>query len=194
MPLANLLELRTAVADYTVRSDLPTATLITMAESKFASSVRHRLAERVVEIVVARGATSFPLPLDFQEGRSIKIASQPLTLASIDALNALPGATNRYAIVGNAVHLQSRPAEAVTVSLTYYARVPALTEAAPTNWLLATFPDVYLYAVLVEYAIWANNTDAQASYATLLGVALGNLNADHARGSFSGSTLMARRV
>ncbi len=193
MALANINELRSAVADYTTRSDLPLATLIAMAESKFASTVKHRLGEKFVEIAVPAGAASFPLPADFQEGRSLKIDHHPLTLTSIDALNIGPGDTDRYAIVGNTVRLQNRPAKDVVVSLTYYARVPALTDAAPTNWLLSTFPDVYLYGVLIEYAVWAQDNDKQTLYASLLGVALGNAASDHARGSFSGSTLQSRR-
>ncbi|MCJ2030717.1 hypothetical protein MKK50_15180 [Methylobacterium sp. J-043] len=189
----NLLELRTALADYTARSDLPITTLISLAESKFASSVKHRLGERQVEIAVAKSARSFPLPADFREARSIKLDGRPLTLASIDDLDNAPGCTDRYAIVGTDVHLQSRPAESAKIALTYYARVPALTEAAPSNWLSATFPDVYLYAALVEYAIWAQDKEKQASYAALLGVALGNLSADHTRSAFSGSTLQTRR-
>lgn len=193
MALANIIELKAAVADYTTRSDLPLNTLIALAESKFASTIKHRLAERYAEIAVAKDAASFPLPVDFQEGRSLKIAHQPLTLVSIDSLNATPGDTDRYAIVGSTVRLQSRPAKDITVGLTYYARVPALTEAVPTNWLLATFPDVYLYGVLLEFAIWAQDQDKQTTYGTLLAAALGNLNTDHARGSFSGSTLQTRR-
>lgn len=191
----NIRELKAAVASYAVRTEeeLPLALLIMLAETKFTGSVRHRLAERQQDIAVAKGARSFPLPPDFQAARSIKIAGRPLTLASIDALDASPGPTDRYAIVGTDVHLQSRPAEAVTVAITYYARVPALTEAAPSNWLLTAFPDVYLYGVLVESAIWDQNTDAQARYAALLGVALGNLAADHTRSAFSGSTLQTRR-
>lgn len=191
----NLRELKSAVASYAVRTEeeLPLALLITLAESKFAGSIRHRLAERQVDIPVAKGARSFPLPPDFHEARSFKTAGRPLTLASIDGLDGSPGCTDRYAIIGTDVHLQSRPAEPVTIAVTYYARVPALTEAAPTNWLLTSYPDVYLYAVLVESAIWDQNTDAQARYAALLGVALGNLAADHARGAFSGSTLQVRR-
>jgi hypothetical protein len=193
MALANVLELKAAVADYSVRSDLPINTLIALAESKFASSIKHRLSEKYTEIAVAKDAASFSLPVDFQEGRSLKVSHKPLTLASIDALNANPGEVEQYAIVGNTVRLQSRPAKDITVGLTYYARVPALTDTNATNWLLTTFPDVYLYAVLVEYAIWAQDQDKQAAYATLLGVALGNLAADHAKGSFSGSTLQTRR-
>lgn len=191
----NFRELKAAVASYAVRTEeeLPLALLITLAESKFAGSIRHRLAERQVDIPVAKGARSFPLPPDFHEARSFKIAGRPLTLASIDALDGSPGCTDRYAIIGTDVHLQSRPAEPVTIAVTYYARVPALTEAAPTNWLLTAFPDVVLYAVLVEFAIWSADADAQARYAALLGVALGNLAADHMRGAFSGSTLQTRR-
>lgn len=193
MALATLNELRAAITDYTTRTDVPVTTCIALAESKFASTVKHRLAEKFAEIPVAANAPSFPLPVDFQEARSLKIEGKPLTLASIDALNAVPGNTGEYAIVGTTVRLQSQPAADLLVGFTYYARVPALTESNITNWLLATFPDVYLYGVLLEYAIWAQDTDKQAAYGTLLAAALGNLNLDHARGSFSGSTLRTRR-
>ncbi len=55
MALANINELRTAIADYTTRSDLPLATLIAMAESKFASTIKHRLGEKFTDIAVAAG-------------------------------------------------------------------------------------------------------------------------------------------
>jgi hypothetical protein len=191
--LANIVELRSAVGDYTTRSDLPLNTLIALAEAKFASAVKHRLAEKHTEIAVAAGTASFALPADFQEGRSLKVNHKPLTLTSIDSLNDEPSDTDQYAIVGNTVRLQSHPAADIVVGLTYYARVPALTETAQSNWLLSTFPDVYLYGVLLEYAIWAQDADKQTQYGTLLAAALGNLNRDHARGSFSGSTLQTRR-
>ncbi|MGC5777576.1 phage adaptor protein [Methylobacterium sp. NFXW15] len=193
MALANVNELKSAVVDYTTRSDLPLNVLIALAETKFASVIKHRLSEKYVDIAVAAGSASFPLPVDFKEGRSIKINHQPLTLASIDSLNADPGLTNQYAIVGNTIRLQSRPAKDATVALVYYSRVPALTDANQTNWLLTAFPDVYLYGVLLEYAIWAQDQDKAAAYSQLFATALANLAADHAKGSFSGSTLQTRR-
>ncbi len=193
MALANVNELKTAVADYTTRSDLPLNTLIALAETKFASTVKHRLSEKYVDIAVTAGSASFPLPVDFQEGRSLKLNHVPLSLCSIDSLNANPGDTNQYAIVGSTIRLQSRPAKDIAVALVYYSRVSALTDANQTNWLLTAFPDVYLYGVLLEYAIWAQDADKQTTYGTLLATALANLSADHAKGSFSGSTLQSRR-
>lgn len=189
-----LAELRAALFSYTgERADYPFTTLVQLAESKFASTVRHRLSETQTDLPFAKDATSAPLPADFQVARSLKLKGVPLTLASIDALDGTPGPTNRYVIIGNTVRIQSPAAEPLSLALTYYARVPALTEAAPSNWLSATFPDVYLYATLIEFAIWSQDPDKQAQYASLLSVALSNLNADHAKGSFSGSTLQIRR-
>lgn len=190
----NFAELRAALFSYTgERADYPFTTLVQMAESKFASTVQHRLSETYTDLPVAKDAASVPLPADFQTARSIKLKGIPLTLASIDALDGTPGLTNRYVIVGNTLRLQSPAAEPLSVALTYYARVPALTETAPTNWLSTTFPDVYLYGTLVEFAIWSQDPDKQAQYAALLIAALANLSRDHAKGSFSGSTLQTRR-
>lgn len=37
-----------------------------------------------------------------------------------------------------------------TLGLTYYEGIPALTDANPSNWLLADYPDIYLSGCMVE--------------------------------------------
>jgi hypothetical protein len=34
--------------------------------------------------------------------------------------------------------------------LVYFSGVPPLSDAAPQNWLITTYPNVYLYAALLE--------------------------------------------
>lgn len=55
-----------------------------------------------------------------------------------------------------------------TVNLTYYARLPALTAAAPTNWLITKAPMIYLYGTLLEAMLFQKDEDRAAQWFGLL--------------------------
>ena len=42
------------------------------------------------------------------------------------------------------------PGADMELRMVYYARIPHLGPTQPSNWLLAKYPDVYLYSVLVQ--------------------------------------------
>jgi hypothetical protein len=51
-----------------------------------------------------------------------------------------------------------------TVTLDYYQKIPALSDEAPTNWLLTDHPDLYLYATLGELAALGKNAPEAAAW------------------------------
>ena len=48
--------------------------------------------------------------------------------------------------------------------LTYYQRIPTLSDAAPTNWLLDLAQDLYLWAACLQYVPWSIATEAVAMW------------------------------
>lgn len=52
----------------------------------------------------------------------------------------------------NGAMLSVFPQVDATLALYYYARIPPLSDANPTNWLLSSRPHIYLYAALVQAA------------------------------------------
>ncbi|KQO43027.1 phage adaptor protein [Methylobacterium sp. Leaf85] len=58
------------------------------------------------------------------------------------------GSAQYYTVAGNKIRLA--PARAGTIETVFYQRVPPLTSAAPTNWLITKAPQLYLYGVLAE--------------------------------------------
>jgi hypothetical protein len=45
------------------------------------------------------------------------------------------------------------------IELEYYAKIPALSESAPTNWLLSKSPTTYLYGALKHAAIFLGDVE-----------------------------------
>lgn len=68
----------------------------------------------------------------------------------VDNYFGAAGTPNAYTIVGG--KLTVFPTQAAVVQMTYYARPPALSDDNPSNWLLTSRPNIYLYAALLESA------------------------------------------
>ena len=49
-----------------------------------------------------------------------------------------------------------------SATLYYYQKIPALSGSVTTNWLLAKSPETYLYAALIEGAIYLRDEDSGA--------------------------------
>lgn len=62
-----------------------------------------------------------------------------------------------FTIVGST--LKIRPIDSSDLTLVYYAKVPALSDSATTNWLLTAHPDLYLFGSLVEAEVFGVNDE-----------------------------------
>lgn len=96
------------------------------------------------------------LPDDFLEARVVTANTSPaltLRLASPTRGPDIYGTLSStypdvYTIVGNTI--TTYPGTSATIDLIYYARIPALSDSNPSNWLLVKYPQIYLYASLLE--------------------------------------------
>ena len=63
------------------------------------------------------------------------------------------GTPKFYTIVGQELEVLPVPDSAtLTGEVTYYSKIPNLTDANPTNWLMNSSPDIYLYGTLLQSA------------------------------------------
>ena len=97
------------------------------------------------------------LPDDFLEARVVSANPAYPTILKLASHNrgislsgSLTGYPYSYIVIGNAIY--TYPAYASDLSLTYYARIPSLSDDNTTNWLLVKYPQMYLYASLLESA------------------------------------------
>jgi hypothetical protein len=86
------------------------------------------------------------------------------------------GIGQKFSISGNL--LQTYPAANGGITLTYFAKVPALSDAAPTNWLLTKAPELYLYGSLLEAAPYMEDDARAAVWKTYYDTAFADLEAE----------------
>ena len=175
-------ELQEAVANWLNRSDLTPRIpeFIENAESRLNKRVRHRDMESSAAVTFdASGEAS--LPSDYVEWRMLEVDTSPRARPEFvepDSREFLfrfrPFSVPQYfTIISETLKLQ--PPQDVAGTLYYFQKIPALTDAAPSNWLLSRSPEAYLYASLVEGASFLRDSEALQTYATLLEAAVNEL-------------------
>lgn len=75
------------------------------------------------------------------------------------------GTPRYYTIVGNAIRFLPAPAPTATVEITYYQKIPALSDTQTSNWLLARSPDLYLFGALLEAEPYLMNDERVSLWA-----------------------------
>ena len=99
------------------------------------------------------------------------------------------GRPEYYALTGGSLELFPTPDASYTASLVYYGRVPTLSDANTTNWLLTEAPDVYLYGSLVHAAPYMENDARAASWEGLFKLGLETLNTSSSNAKYGGTGL-----
>lgn len=85
--------------------------------------------------------------------------------------------------LGHPALLDPTPDAAYPITLAYVARIPALSDANPTNWVLQQAPQMYLYASLLEAEPFLANDARAALWGTAYQVALDGLRAQRWTGN-----------
>ena len=133
-------------------------TFIQLAESRIFRDLRTR--ENVVKVTIVPSSNLFDLPTDFIDLRelSAKRGNRVVVLSSVGR-HRLSVATSQtgfpvvYSIIGTQVEVgPTTLPEAFT--LWYWQKLPPMVNPADTNVLLTSFPEIWLYAMLVEGAVY----------------------------------------
>ncbi len=177
--------LKSSIAGWLARADLTGAIpdFITLGEAAINRELRvHQMLKTVTRTAVLfEGA-----PVTFQGGvityvmdddGRMELPADYLEMLGVAALK--DGRTvpldNRYFMV-DADSIRFNPAS-VPHEFSYWARIPALTDTAPQNWLLSKEPGIYLYAALVEAAPYIQDDGRIAIWTGKLSEIIARLNA-----------------
>lgn len=217
MALSTYTDLKSAIADWAHRSNVSTATIdtfIDLAEAEFNNRLRCVEQETVETLACSTKFTD--LPTGFLEMRLVEYDSTPLRNVSyatpeyIAWLRAAytSGDPIAYSIRGTSLELVPSPGSddptvdgfgsdvspfetgEVDVILTYYAKIPALSDDNTTNWLLTAHPNMYLYECLRQLAIYTKDDASVARYATLMQGYYSGLQASDNSKRFGGPLVM----
>jgi hypothetical protein len=203
MPAPSYAWLISTAADFLNRQDLNATipTFIALAESGFNRSIRSRkMLGRSTANLINHFTT---LPEDFLEAKNVQLNTtpvQPLEYVSLEMADDLRqskfrsvGKPQFYTIVGDTIEVVPVPDGTYQIELTYYKRIPRLSNSATSNWLLELNPDLYLYGTLVASAPYLKEDERLPMWAEWTKSLIAALNDESDRAERSGSILKIRQ-
>ena len=199
MAITTYSELKSAVADFLNRDDITDTipTFIAMAEATLNRDLRHwRMEQRSTAEIDDQYLT---LPTDWLETVRITVMDAVpyvMNLASKSQIedyrfkgDDVAGKPLYYAHIAGELELFPTPDATYDIELLYKQKVEALSDSNTSNWLLSEAPDLYLYATLVETAIYLRDDERLASFGALYQSKLDAVNRQSNRATESGSGL-----
>ena len=199
MSISTYDELQTAVANWLDRTDL-TARIpefISLAEARFLRKVRHWQMEKRATAPTVAGENSLAVPTDYVEMRNLKINT-----STVNVLEFLPpsvfydgnssqGVPGYYTVQGDQLILYPTPDGEYTIEMGYYA-FATLSDENTTNWLLTSYPDIYLYAALLQAEAYIINDGRLNVWKSALDEALKELDKEDKSARWNGTPLQIR--
>ena len=199
MAITNYSTLQAAIADYLNRADLTSQiqNFIQFAEADL--NTRLRCREQIVRAEATSSAEFVQLPSDWLEAINLHIVGgqQPLryiTLDEADIVNKeqIYTGPHYYSLMNGAIEIVPEPAEDIDIEMIYYAKIPALSDQATTNWLLTKAPDVYLYGALTHAAPFLMDDQRIPVFGQIYLARVQALQEESQKSLHSGSPLIAR--
>lgn len=199
MSISTFSELKTAIADTLNRQDL-TATIpnfITLCESRCNRTLRTRdMRTRNAAYSISTALTA--LPAACREVVKVRLTStspsKPLKYRTpedadmlLEEIGDVTGEPDWYTIEGGYLEVVRPPGTTYTAELVYYANLTALSDAAPSNWLLSKHPDAYLYGSLVHSAPYLKDDERLGIWAGLFDSIISDIRLEDERSNY-GST------
>lgn len=168
MSIATYSDLQTAVASWLHRTDL-TALIpdfIMLAEQRMNGDFDSRSMEVRTTLTCTPGSTLtarlVALPTDMLEMRRLSVVdadpAQVLEYKSPDQLVAdnsyllTASRPDSFTVIGGNIELSPPPDQAYPLELIYQQRIPPLSVSNTTNWVLANYPNAYLFGTLAASA------------------------------------------
>lgn len=193
MALSTYAELKSAVASVAVRTD-QTAMIpmyVAQAEAMMAAGDPAREIEPLrVNAMISTAALSLTtagtvnLPADYLGPVSLLLDVQDreldaVTLRTLNTLRTDRDSTaaepRAYALTGTQFKFSPIPDQTYAATLTYFAKIAALTTDGSTNWVLTNYPSVYLYGALMFMAPVIQEDERVALWQSLYVQALSQL-------------------
>lgn len=201
MDLSNYDGLKAAIADFLNRTTLTSAVpaFVMMAEARLNRRLR-------VNRMVARESVSIddeymPLPADWASTENLEYPGSPefnlrfvdrSKISRLKASHSAAGQPTYFTIEGSSFRVTPSPDTAYDFDHVYFTRIPRLSASNPSNWLLETSPDIYLYGSLIHSAPYLKDDARIMVWQTLYDTAVDELIAADERESNGRGPLAAR--
>ena len=203
MALDTFAGLKATIADYLNRDDLTSVipSFITVAEAKFNRKLRVR--QMVKRANATLDTQYFAFPSDFLQAKEFQLNTNPITYLQYvtqnqgdfgsSTLYIAVGKPQYYTIIGTQIQVIPTPDSSYTGELTYYGKIPELSNTNTSNWLLAYAPDLYLYGALVEASPYLKDDERLATWGQLYANSIGDIEVADQRASVSSTPIVRAR-
>lgn len=193
----NFEQLKAVIAEFANRQDLETMipTFIRLTEARLRRDLRDvtRMTDRAEAMVHGE---YFPLPCDWCE--TVKVIADGSVLRLADSFNIerveLSAGPKYYRHVGDQMQLLP-PAgeEPIRFVMEYLSFPDGLTDENPSNWVLDTYPDIYIYGVMLQIAPFLHDDARVPLWSQAYGEAISAANISSQKAKASGSALRLQR-
>ena len=197
--ITNYATLQSAIADYLNRADLTSQiqTFIQFCEADLNTRLRSR--EMIVNATATSDGQFVSLPPDWLEAINMMIVGgqSPLRYITPDEADVINKAqtytsTRFYSMTTGIIELVPPAVDDITIDMVYYGKIPALSTANTTNWLLTKAPDVYLYGALTHAAPFLMDDQRMAVFSQIYLARVQSLQDESQKALHSGSPLISR--
>ena len=199
MSITTYAELKSAIADFLNRDDLTSVipTFISLAEAGMKRSMRNwRMENRATatldsqyEALPARFIA--PIRLSITSGTTYELSaiSQADIADMREKSNNVTGRPRYYALTQGELEFYPTPDGQYTLEMVYYEAPEALSDTVSSNWVLANFPDLYLYGSLLHSAPYLSDDGRTQIWSSLYQSALEAVLIDEQKAKYGGSGL-----
>lgn len=187
--------LKASVAAWLHRTDLTSVIpdFVTLAEAGFATGlpsvgVDPLRVERMVTVLSFTVDAEFEaVPSDFSGPISMTVTDDEnrlvpvdnITPDSMDVMRATrdhhDGQPEAFCVYNRQLRFSPVPNKAYTVTLTYWTGIPALSDSNTSNWVLANYPNVYLFGSLLQAAPYLDDDARIGTWQTRYAEAIAGL-------------------
>ena len=203
MAITNYSELKSSIADWLNRADL-TAVIpdfITLAEAQINRQLRtHDMIKRATATVTD---DYFSVPTDWLETNvlvNLGTYTIPMEYVDYERLNELKalfltGEPRFYTMIDGKFLIlpAATSASPANLEMSYYGKIPALSDSNTTNWLLTKSPDLYLYAALMQAEPYLKNDERVGLWAAAMQNSMENMRLEGERSKRPSGGLNANR-
>ncbi len=196
----NYATLQTRIQDTLQRGDVAQAVpgWIELAEARFNRELRVR--QMITRATAILQESFIRLPSDWLETRNLEVEDdserRPLQLVSMQESDKIKAEASTgalfYVIHGDSIEIKPFVSEPMTLEMTYYASIPALSSSNTTNWLLTAWPDLYLYASLLHSAPYLDRDKRLATWEAMASKLIEDIRLQDIKAQWSGSPLRIR--
>lgn len=202
MSFTSYSNLKTEIADYLGRSDLTSKipTFVTLAELRLSRDLRTRKMLTSASTTMTSGDGKVELPADFLEMRNIYTQGNPRMPVTYLSPSAFMrdaradefGLPVFYTVLGAEFEFAPKPDTAYVLEMLYFAKPTPMSDSVSSNAFLANYPDVLLYASLLEAEPYLINDARTATWADLYNRAIQNIKDSDQNSEYSGVPLIMR--